>query len=88
MCHCRWHISGIYIFKSACSQEIRTPFPCFSLRLWVNMVPPVSFIIIAQSLIKLRESNLTTEKNAEYEQLIDADPRLICYYNFRHFEAL
>ena len=51
------------------------------------MLPPVSFIIIAKSLIGLRKSNLTTEKNAEYEQLIDADPRLICYYNFRHFEA-
>lgn len=87
MCHCWWHISGICMFKSACSQEIRTPFPCFSLRLWVNMVPPVSLIIIAQSLIgETEKSNLTTEKN-EYEQWIDFDPRLICCYNFRHFEA-
>ena len=51
-------------------------------------VPPVSFIIIAQSLIGETETQISLQRKNEYEQLIDVDPTLICYYNFRHFESL
>ena len=50
-------------------------------------MPPVSFIIIAQSLIGETETQISLQRKNEYEQLIDADPTLICYYNFRLFDS-